>query len=300
MSDNTTVTSLEEVFDLQNEELSRLVEEYLATEQRFSMHTNSTVYDELEPDAKSLFTKTLNELSKPRDDIVLKVAKAKARVQTTRALIEMQGKEARTTESGRIPVLPQFRGEEQTAIKYANEFLREAKSLLEDNKVPVNEWLSAILNAMTNTDRQWAVQNLRGRPWASIERAFLNHFEPPALRDQLIRDLMAISIKEKESVQEYSDRFIDLMVRIGKKDDNDLLVAVYIDGLDSKLQELMRVTRASHRSMWIQLNNETAPVSVATEIENAIAFDSARNSRSRSQGAAVASVCKKAKVILPQ
>ncbi len=279
MAEQDTAAALERVLARQEQEVRLLTAEYLATEEKYFEHTNGVVYEELDSSAKATYTRKLNELTKAREEVVQKVAKAKARLDTTNSLLGTAPSTPRTSppaQSYRIPTLPSFRGEEKNAIKDAYEFLGKIKALLEAHQVPTDRWFSAILTTLTSIDRQWASANLVGLPWAELEKAFISHFESPVLRDKLIRDLMSITIKKKETVQEYSDRFTSLMRRTGKQDDDETLVAVYIDGLDSKLQELMRVTRASQLTMWSRLNQGTAPVSIAAEIENAIALDSTR------------------------
>eukprot|EP00171_Calliarthron_tuberculosum_P008611 IDg8611t1 len=96
---------------------------------------------------------------------------------------------------------------------------------------------------------------------------------------------MSISMKNKETVQEYSDRFTSLMSRTGKRDDDETLVAVYIDGFDARLQELMRVTRASQLTMWSRLGQGAVPVSIAAEIENAIALTPTRRTKTKNPSA---------------
>ncbi len=62
------------------------------------------------------------------------------------------------------------------------------------------------------------------------------------------------------------------MRRTGKGDDDNTLLAVYINGLDKKLQEMMHVARATHLTMW-NANGETPKVSIPWEIQDAIALE---------------------------
>ena len=63
--------------------------------------------------------------------------------------------------------------------------------------------------------------NLVEFPWEDDERKFLEHFESPVLRQQLFSDLMRISMKTKESAQQYGQRFENLMRRTGCSDNDD-------------------------------------------------------------------------------
>lgn len=60
------------------------------------------------------------------------------------------------------------------------------------------------------------------------------------LRNKLYRELMTIS---QESI--YGDQFKRLMKRTSKTDDYASLVAVFINGLDAKLQEMLQISQAS-------------------------------------------------------
>ena len=129
---------------------------------------------------------------------------------------------------------------------------------------------------MTSVDRQWVSANLLDKSWDEAEKEFLHHFEAPVIKEKLNKELMSASMKKYETVQQYSDRFTSLMRRTGKSDDDSSLTPVYIRGLDKKLQEMMRVARATHLTIWSE--QSTAPkVSVNWEIQSAIALDSARN-----------------------
>lgn len=263
--------------------------QYLQAEEAYYSHTDGVVYEDLEPPEKSVYTRRLNELTRSRDESLKKVKDARSRLETTKSLLDLDGGtitgSSRSPQSVRIPALPSFRSEHKDSIRDAYEFLGKVEALLNAHQVPEERWYSALLTSLNNYDRQWAVSSLKDLEWNDLGRAFLNHFESPALRDKLIRDLMTIKMKARESVQEYSDRFTSLMTRTGKKDDDETLVAIYIDGLDSKLQELMNVSRASALTTWSRIKDGSPPISITSEIVNAITLDAARKPlRSTSDG----------------
>lgn len=67
------------------------------------------------------------------------------------------------------------------------------------------------------------------------------------------------------------------------KRDDETIIAIYIDGLDHTLQELMNVSHASALKTWSPIKEGSPPVSIALEIVNAITLDSAgRPLRSKS------------------
>ncbi len=87
---------------------------------------------------------------------------------------------------------------------------------------------------------------------------------------------MTIKKSKKETVQKYSDRFTSLMRRSGKRDDDDTLIAVYIDSLDPRLQEIMHDACATNLSTRAAQGIESVE-SVSWKIQNAIALDAAHN-----------------------
>lgn len=84
---------------------------------------------------------------------------------------------------------------------------------------------------------------------------------------------MTISQQSSESVQEYSDRFTSLMARTGQRDDDETLVAVFIQGLDGNLQELIHVARSATLNMWKQTSQGSPTVYISYEISSAITLD---------------------------
>ena len=283
MSDgNSSASAYSSVLSKQEATLAKLSAKYLAVEEAYFDLTENVNLDALDTDQRSAHSLKLSQLKKGREELMSRIRDVRNRVETTRSLIDLSGNQAKPIHNHsyvRIPPLPSFRGEDKNSIKDAYEFLDKVKSLFIALELPEERWFKALLTTMTSYDRQWAATNLTDLNWTQLERSFLNHFESPALRDKLIHDLMTIKMKQKESVQEYSDRFTSLMCRTNKRDDDETLVAVYIDGLDYKLQELMNVSRASALTMWSRLRDGTPPVSIAAEIANAITLDAARNTR---------------------
>eukprot|EP00171_Calliarthron_tuberculosum_P003777 IDg3777t1 len=222
----------------------------------------------------------LNDIKTKRDDLVKKIEEVKKRLGTTNSLMgEDTSFPHPRSENVRLPNF-------HHSVGTKKEQSRMRSSLLED-KIPAigayDTARSLARGSMHST--QWLRQamaeaKLKALPWTEVEKEFLHHFESPALRDKLVRDLMTIKKQAKESVQEYSDRFTSLMNRTGREDDDEALVAVYIEGLDDRLQELMQVSRTSSLTTWMMLNGGGAPtVSIGSEISNAIALDASRKDK---------------------
>ncbi len=71
------------------------------------------------------------------------------------------------------------------------------------------------------------------------------------------------------------------------------MAAVYIDELDSKSQEMMHIARATRRTMNSRENSQPIVESMTFKIENAIALDSAPNSKLRTDARIEAPVAAK-------
>ncbi len=187
---------------------------------------------------RTAYTKKLNELKKSREELVTNLKSAKERVKMTKELLAEDASDesytapqTRNSSSVRIPTLPSFRGTEKGAIDDAFDFLDKCKYIFEANLVPKDRWLPALLTTLTSGDRQWAAANLKNLPWEKVETEFLNHFESPVIRDQLLTELMSVIIKKNETIQQYGDRFTNLMRRTGRADDDETLIPVLIKGL---------------------------------------------------------------------
>lgn len=102
-----------------------------------------------------------------------------------------------------------------------------------------------LLTALTTEDRQRAKENLLDRGWGEVKKLFLSHFESPLIKEQLLTEFMCIGMKPKESVQQYGDRFLNLMRRTVRDDSDETLIPVFIKGLDNGLQEMMNISRVT-------------------------------------------------------
>lgn len=276
--------SLHQLQERLKAEQDRLIRDYLAVEQRFYDHTESVVYDELDTNAKSIYTRELNKIVKKREEMMEKVESVKKRLSTTSSLIGEDVQRRRHSETTRkeycrLPSLPEFRGTHSGSIRDPFEFLGKTKAFLTAHDVPLERWCGALLTALNGFDRQWAEANLRDTPWEEVEVKFLQHFETPAIRDKLVRELTTIRQKRNETVQQYSDRFTSLMARTGRRDDDETLVAIYIEGLDYNLQQAMYGSRAAALNMWMRSYPGSPEVSISYEIAQAITLDATKPKR---------------------
>lgn len=268
----------------QEEDLTRLTASYVATEEQYHQHITGVVYETLETAEKSAYTREKNKLEGERVKIVGDVRNATERIKTTKELLGMRSTPSEYSSQpnrsqqyhGRVPSLPKFRNGKDGAITDAYEFIEECKALFEAHLLPAERWHAALLTGLTSVDRHWTAENLKDLDWSSLSNEFVGHFDSPVLKDKLMQDLMSCKMGKKESVQTYCDRFTILMRRTGKHDDDPALVAVFISGLDSKLQETMQVPRATNHTVWRRNNaNEEYKESIAWEVHSAISLDAA-------------------------
>ncbi|KAI0559436.1 Retrotransposon gag protein [Gracilaria domingensis] len=242
-----------------------------------------------DPVQKQKFNNRLREVEKQRSEVMESIDRPSKRVQATTTLMTASGSpEPPNAATGTsrtlyhsISSLPSFRGDRKGSIKDAFEFLAKIKAILSAHEIPRERWFRALLTALNGYDRQWVENNLAEKHWETVHALFLHHFESSAIRDKLLRELMTIIQRPKETVQEYSDRFTSLMSRTGRRDDDKTLVAVYIEGLDSSLQDLMQVARAASVNTWKRANHGDPPTSISDEIASAITLDSSSTSRRR-------------------
>lgn len=83
-------------------------------------------------------------------------------------------------------------------------------------------------------------------------------------------------MKPKESVQQYGDRFANLMRRTVRGDSDETLIPVFIKGLDNGLQEMMNISRVTEITASLDGSTRAAP-SIKREIKRAMTLDAGRS-----------------------
>ncbi len=91
-------------------------------------------------------------------------------------------------------------------------------------------------------------------------------------------EFMTIFMKPKETVQQYGDRFTNLMRRTGRSDDDETLIPVFIKGLEADLQDLISVSRVTELTAMVE-NSEKPKSSIRKEIQRAITLNAGRTAR---------------------
>lgn len=264
----------------QEKELKYLTTMYVALESKYYGLIDNSNYESMKPEEKTSYTTKKNRLETERNEIALRVAAAENRVRRTKRLMDHSTGSIQISKA-RVPNIPKFRGNHKDNVYDAYEYIEQCKALFVAHQLPQNRWLNAILTGLSSVDRNWANENLRDLTWSDITKNFVGHFESPILRDKLLRDFMNIKLNKSETVQHYCDRFTNLMRRTSKRDNDPALVSVFISGLDTKLQEMHCVARATSLAVWNRNNSEEFKESIAWEVQNAIGLDEARQDGSR-------------------
>lgn len=276
--------ALEQLLSRQKEELEKHSADYVRYEEELEVHKNSANYEQLDTAGKAQYTRKLNEITKNRNASMDDIALAHKRIATTSLLLPIsqgnsqdssRGESSSGRNNSRVPVLPKFRGTSRDSIQDPFDFIDQCDSLFEAHYVPVERWVTVLLTALSASDRQWAKQHIVGKEWEEAKRLFLAHFESPLLKENLLAELMSIAIRPKENVQQYGDRFLNLMRRTGRTDSDETLIPVFIKGLDYELQNMMYISRVTEYTA----RSEQSPrpeASVDREVKRAITLGAGR------------------------
>jgi hypothetical protein len=116
----------------------------------------------------------------------------------------------------------------------AKPFLDKIEHLLLADGVDVSVWPRLLLKAIPNVhESSWVVNNIvnPGVDWQRARTLFTSHFEVFSYSAQLKKEYAVCRQRPKESVQIYSDRFMDLITQLSYDDSNELVIDHYVEGL---------------------------------------------------------------------
>jgi len=116
----------------------------------------------------------------------------------------------------------------------AKPFLDKIEHLLLADGVDASVWPRLLLKAIPNVhESAWVVTNIvnAGVDWTRAKALFTSHFEVFSYSAQLKKEYALCKQRPKESVQIYSDRFMDLVTQLSYDDANELVIDHYIEGL---------------------------------------------------------------------
>jgi hypothetical protein len=93
-----------------------------------------------------------------------------------------------------------------------------------------------------NDDARWIMSNIvdAGVKWNEAKAQFTSHFEVYTLNERLIRDYETIQQEAKETVQQYSDRFMSLVEQLGYRTTDQLIIQHFIEHFTSSFRSKFR------------------------------------------------------------
>ena len=139
---------------------------------------------------------------------------------------------------------------------HAKPFLDQVEHRFIADGVHKSVWPRLLLKAITNVNESsWVNNNIvePGVDWATARILFTNHFEVYSYSELLQKDYERCKQGPKESVQLYSDRFMELVSQLRYDDDNELVILHFLEGLNNttqgKIREHIRSVRRLQSSM---------------------------------------------------
>jgi len=135
----------------------------------------------------------------------------------------------------RIPnKLPLFRSKDKKGIQDVTEWCVEFRAICDMYEVPEDKLYKLVAPSLNPNDRNWYLNWLeeQERPsWETIVSTFEAHFGDAFVRTKYLTDLQEIKMKSNETVQEYSDKFTELVRRLKMNERSDDLKEKFLRGL---------------------------------------------------------------------
>jgi hypothetical protein len=127
--------------------------------------------------------------------------------------------------------------------QHAKPFLDQVEHRFVADGVHKSAWPGLLLKAIPNVNESsWVNNNIvqPGIDWTTARTLFTNHFEVYAYSELLHKDYERCKQGPKESVQSYSDRFMELVSQLRYDDNNELVILQFLEGLHNSTQGRIR------------------------------------------------------------
>ena len=129
-------------------------------------------------------------------------------------------------------------------------FLQRVQQLLSSSGIPDTEWIRVfpfIVDDISSCD--WISKNIIDKKlkWSDACTAFTSHFQIADYRLTLQQQYSNCKQLSNESVQSYSDRFVDICTQLSIDDNNDLAIQQFINHLQSSMHKQFYSTLAIFR-----------------------------------------------------
>ena len=232
-----------------------------------SLQRTTRANSELLATSVELLTTRLRNLELAEEQLE-KVLRARTKGPTLAGKAQVADPQATTTKLASVPAnLPLFRTGNSDAFNEATPFLDQLARVLRAHQVCETRWLSILPLCLSAEAAEWVEHAISplNQDWSCARKAFLKHFEPAAWQHRAIVELMTMKMRRAESVQEFSDRFTQLIRKAGEEEHDPKLIEKYWLSLPANL----RADVASSRI-------HSPPATVCDIIELALMHDAAR------------------------
>ena len=124
------------------------------------------------------------------------------------------------------------------------EFLKKVERRLRfSDGIPQDKWTLVFMYiTMDSSGAAWIERNIINEEldWNDAKNKFISHFQRADHRVQLRHKYDNIKQTSKESVQDYSDRFIDICEELNRPDNDPIVIDHYVKHLQSEIQKKFR------------------------------------------------------------
>jgi hypothetical protein len=167
-----------------------------------------------------------------------------------------------------IKLLPKWKVD----YKFCRPFLQRFAQLLTAGNIPAAEWNQLLLICISDVqESEWIQANIVDKklPWKDTIQAFTKHFELASYREKIEKEFLSCRPHRHESVQHFSDRFVNLCTQLDVKDDDSRAISQFIHSLPNAIQDKIR----EQRNLLELLGHSFPDESLDKVIKIAISFD---------------------------
>ncbi|GMF88923.1 unnamed protein product [Phytophthora fragariaefolia] len=112
----------------------------------------------------------------------------------------------------RPDTLPLFRGPAPRGIADPHDFMDKFEASCTANWVPFEVWASLLVDPVCVQEMRFVRSIAQpGQPWPELRRLFLEHYYSSHIESARLTELMNFTLRHDESVQDFGDRFVNLM-----------------------------------------------------------------------------------------
>jgi hypothetical protein len=137
-------------------------------------------------------------------------------------------------------------------------FLQRIELVLDLNEgIPRSEWSKVFLYIIKDiTSGKWIKQNIIDAQldWEEAKKKFVGHFQRAEYTSQLMNKYTTCKQLKNETVQEYSDKFTDIITELDRKDDDLLIISHYITHLHADIQKKFQYHLTTERIKHMDRN----------------------------------------------